>query len=67
MSELAEASTPVPAVAGTFALYEDGNGGFVLVTDIDGDTTRKHIPGALVKLAMGEGAISKRMRALMGG
>lgn len=58
---------PAPILAGTFAIYEDGGGGFVLVTDVAGDVTRKHVPAAVVKLAMGEGAISRRVRAMMGG
>jgi hypothetical protein len=60
-------SEPVPALAGTFALYEDGVGGFVLVTDVGGEVTRKHIPGALVKMALGDNPISKRVRTIMGG
>lgn len=58
---------PVPALAGTFALYEDGSGGFVLVTDVGGEVTRKAIPAAIVKLATGDGAMSKRVRAMLGG
>lgn len=64
---LADEPGPIPALAGTFALYEDGTGGFVLVTDVGGEVTRKHIPAALVRMAMGDGAISRKVRALMGG
>jgi len=58
---------PVPQLAGTFALYDDDHGGYVLVTDVGGDVTRKHIPAALVRMAMGDGVVSRRVRALMGG
>jgi hypothetical protein len=54
-------------MAGTFAVYEDGKGGYVLVTDVGGDVTRKAIPAALVKMATGNGVLAGRMRALMGG
>lgn len=57
---------PVPVLAGTFALYDDGKGGYVLVTDVGGETTRKAIPAALVKMATGNGAVSKHVRRLMG-
>lgn len=59
--------SPLPVMSGTFALYEDGKGGFVLVTDMAGTVQRKHIPAGLVKMAMGDGAMSKRLRAMMGG
>jgi hypothetical protein len=46
------AAGPVPAIAGTFAIYEDGHGGYVLVTETEQHgIIRKHIPGALLKLA----------------
>jgi hypothetical protein len=58
---------PVPMMAGTFALYDDGHGGIVLVTDVNGEVTKKAIPAALVKLATGDGTMSRHMRRLMGG
>lgn len=46
---------PVPAIAGTFAIYEDGSGGYVLVTDTtEHGTMRKHIPATIVKLMGGK-------------
>lgn len=55
-----ETTQPEPELAGTFAIYADGRGGYVLVTDtVDQGTTRKHIPAALVKLATGNGVIGK--------
>lgn len=46
---------PVPAIAGTFAIYEDGSGGYVLVTDTtEHGTMRKHIPSTIVKLMGGK-------------
>ncbi len=66
-AQLALDPGPIPVLAGTFALYEDGKGGVVLVTEVGGEVTRKHIPAALVKMAMGDGAVSRRVRAMMGG
>jgi hypothetical protein len=45
-------SEVTPVIAGTFAIYEDGHGGFVLVTDTEHGTDRKHIPSTFVKLAL---------------
>lgn len=43
MTELA--AEPVPLIAGTFAIYEDGKGGYVFVADTtQHGVTRKHIP-----------------------
>lgn len=51
-----------PMIAGTFAIYEDGKGGMVLVTDTDQHgTIRKRIPAALVKM------VSGRFSQLFGG
>lgn len=58
---------PVPMMAGTFALYDDGHGGIVLVTDVNGEITKKAIPAALVKLATGDGMMARQMQRLMGG
>jgi hypothetical protein len=71
-NEPAEPATepgPAPMLAGTFAIYEDGNGGFVLVTDTTPDGTdpqRKHIPAALVKMATGGGLIGRKLSGLFG-
>ena len=64
---LAAEPGPIPVLAGTFALYDDGHGGYVLVTDVGGEVTKKAIPAALVKMATGNGAMSKHVRRLMGG
>lgn len=70
-AELAELATqpagPDPLLHGTFALYPDGAGGFVLVTETDAHgVNRKHIPSAMVKLAMkainGGGLLAKVFR-----
>lgn len=58
---------PDPLIHGTFALYADGAGGFVLVTETDAHgVNRKHIPRAMVKLAMklmnGGGMLAKVFR-----
>ena len=60
---------PVPMCAGTFAIYEDGLGGFMLVTDMPnhGGVAKRHIPAALVKMATGGGMISRRFAGLFGG
>lgn len=60
-------ANPLPTLAGTFAIYDDGHGGFVLVTDVGGDVTRKHIPAAIVKMATGGGVLGGQLRKLMGG
>lgn len=57
--DVGTADTPVPALAGTFAIYQDGEGGFVLVTDTGTGPERKHIPGALIKMALRAGALGK--------
>lgn len=54
-----EVAVPAPILAGTFALYHDGDGGFVLVTDHGEGPQRKHIPAALVKLATRSGALGR--------
>lgn len=49
-----------PLLAGTFAIYEDGKGGYVLVTNTDEHgTQRKHIPGALVKMMNGNSLVGR--------
>lgn len=41
-----------PLVGGTFALYDDDHGGFVLVAETtQHGIMRRHIPAAMVKLA----------------
>lgn len=43
---------PAPLIAGTFALYDDAQGGFVLVTQTtEHGLNRRHIPSGMVKLA----------------
>jgi hypothetical protein len=67
MSTDVEVSGPEPMLAGTFALYEDGQGGFVLVTDTeDHGEQRKHIPAALVKMATGGGLIGRKLAGIFG-
>jgi hypothetical protein len=59
---------PVPMLAGTFAIYEDGAGGFVLVTETtEHGVQRKVIPAALVKMATGGGMLGRRFAGLFGG
>lgn len=55
MSEPAVTAPPVPSLAGTFAIYEEPDGAFVLVTE----TTQhgrmvKRIPAMAVKLMSGK-------------
>lgn len=59
---------PVPLVAGTFAIYDASDGGYVLVTQTDQETEpmRRHIPGKVVRLATG-GMLGKQFSALFGG
>ncbi len=62
---VAEAATqqPRPVFAGTFAIYQDGRGGFMLVVQHeDGTIDQKHIPAGMVKLAQ-----SGFMEKMMGG
>lgn len=43
MSEVV--AEPIPVIAGTFAIYEDGKGGYVFVADTtQHGVMRKHIP-----------------------
>lgn len=58
---------PTPLMAGTFAIYEDGKGGYVLVAQRDGEAApdRKHIPGALVKVLTG-GLLGRKLGNLLG-
>lgn len=60
---------PVLMCQGTFAIYEDGQGGFMLVTDMPdhGGVARRHIPAALVKMASGGGMLSRKFAGLFGG
>lgn len=45
-------SGPQPLAAGTYAVYDDTAGGYVLVIGTrEGETHRKHLPGHLVKMA----------------
>lgn len=45
-------SGPEPIAAGTYAVYDDTAGGYVLVIGTrEGETHRKHLPGHLVKMA----------------
>lgn len=64
----AGAAPPVALFEGTFAIYPDGQGGYVLVTDTaEHGTDRRHIPAAMVKLATGGGIIGRRLAGLFGG
>lgn len=56
---------PVPALAGTFAIYETPDGGYLLVTETDRGIDRKHIPGKLIRLAT-KGPMSKMFGGLFG-
>lgn len=43
---------PVPVAAGSFAIYDDGRGGFVLVTQTEQQGIhRSHISARMVKMA----------------
>lgn len=56
-------------MAGTFVIYDDGKGGLVLVvTDPEGNVTRKHIPAAVVGMARGGGLMGRMfgLKGLMG-
>lgn len=47
-----DADAPQPLAAGTYALYDDQSGGYVLVIGTrEGDTHHKHIPARIVKMA----------------
>src|SRR3954469_16701086 len=64
----AGADGPTPVIAGTFAVYEDGRGGYVLVTDTaQYGTDRRHIPAAMVKMASGGGILSRKLAGVFGG
>lgn len=58
---------PAPLAAGTFALYPTGDGGLVLVTDVEGrGVERRAVPGALLRM-MGAGKMGRLMSGLFGG
>lgn len=58
---------PTPLLAGTFAVYQTPDGGFVLVTDIPGrGQETKVIPGKMVRLVT-SGVGSKMFGSLFGG
>lgn len=55
----------VPIAAGTYAVYHDGAGGFLLVLGpSDGQVFRHHVPAAMVKMAQRFGGID--ISALLG-
>lgn len=60
---------PQALASGTFAVYEDGAGGFVLVTNMPdhGGVARRHIPSALVKMVTGGGMLSRKLGGIFGG
>lgn len=61
------ASTPAPMLAGTYAVYEDGAGGYVIVAETsDNATIRKHIPHGLVKMLTGGGLLARKFREVIG-
>lgn len=50
--EAPDTDGPVPIAAGTYALYDDRAGGYVLVIGTrEGETHHKHIPARVVKMA----------------
>ena len=55
-------------IGGTFALYHDGNGGFVLVTDTtERGIERQHLPKAMVRLASRLGVAGSKVAGIIGG
>lgn len=73
-AELAPTPVPEPAelagmtavVSGKFAVYQNAVGGVELFYDIGEGTMRKTVPAAVVKMAMGNGAMSRTVRKMMG-
>lgn len=56
-----------PLMAGTFALYQTPDGGFMLVTDIPGrGIEKRHVPGKMVRLVT-SGVGAKMFGNLFGG
>lgn len=52
-----------PTFAGTYAVYEDGSGGYMLVTDdMHLGVQRKKIPAALIKMLDGNGFLGKMLK-----
>lgn len=67
-----ELAPHAPILAGTFALYQTPEGGFMLVTESERGIEYHHLPAAMVKLAKqmaggGGGAVGGLMRRMMGG
>lgn len=59
---------PVPLYAGTYAIYDDGAGGVMLVVgQSTGEVVRKHIPAAMMKMAERFGGAGSGLAGLFGG
>lgn len=58
----------LPVMAGTFAIYEDTDGGMVLVADVAGQgVTRRKIPAQIVSmLHSGGGPVGRMLRRAFG-
>ena len=60
-------SGPEPLAAGTYAVYDDGKGGYVLVLGTrEGETHHKHLPSHIVKMAMKMSGGNNPLTALLG-
>ena len=59
-------SAPDCVIAGTFAIYLDGKGGYVLVTDTrEHGIQRQHVPHAMVKLADKLGGVGGKLAGFL--
>lgn len=55
-------------IGGTFAIYTAGEGGLVMVTDVDGRGVEKRkIPRAVVEIFQGKGPMGKMAARMFGG
>lgn len=53
-------AAPAPLAAGTYAVYPDGAGGFMLVLGMAGESEpfQHHIPAAMIKMAKMAGGLN---------
>jgi hypothetical protein len=62
------AAGPKLLIGGTFAIYEDGRGGLVLVTDVEGrGEERRAVPAAVIKMMTGHGPVARMMGKMFAG
>lgn len=63
-----EQAPPVPMFAGTYAVYDDEQGGvWLVIGQSTGEVARKHIPAGMIKMAEKFGGAGSGLAGLFGG